>query len=192
MKKQLLIAAFVILSMISITAIMKENEQFDTLKELKEENEHLLKKVSKLESDLRDHTSTIGSLENRNRKLEEEVDTLKSNVSYQDFLKAKNTVESYKLAKTFNDAMQYFARVNGTGITTLDLEGNCPCYFGDYNWKPHVVTELKELRVQKGKILLTYSTKNQQDYQFIMTEAMGWNNVERVKEEWRIEAIKPQ
>ncbi|MHC0039389.1 hypothetical protein [Pseudoneobacillus sp. C159] len=195
MKKQFLIAAIAILFMISITAVIKENEQFDTLKELQVENKHLLGKVSKLESELRVARNNLGTLENRNRQLEEEVDTLTSSVSYQDFLLAKNTVESYKVAKTFDDATQYLGLVEGLGISSLDPELNCPCFISNYGkkleWKPHVVTELKEFKIEKGKILLTYKTKSQQDYQFMMTKALGWKSEDQV-EDWRIESIFAQ
>jgi hypothetical protein len=139
-------------------------------------------------------------LKNENKRLvenltylEKEVDALKSTIEYQDFNDAINTIESYKSTKTLKDTSKFLALNNGTGFTTLDREGNCPCTIsfkeGSIEWKPNTVLELMAFRVEKEKILLTYNTveETQHTYQFIMTMGPGRDDQE---EKWRIEGIR--
>ncbi|WP_286675849.1 hypothetical protein [Cytobacillus firmus] len=51
---------------------------------------------------------------------------------------------------------------DGQGYFTTDKAGNCPCGFGfngkGFEWIPNAVLDLKEFRIEKDKVYLTYNT----------------------------------
>jgi hypothetical protein len=124
--------------------------------------------------------------------------------TYQDLNDAISTVNSYKTAKTFDEASTYIAFDADIGGFSTVNEGNCPCFFNfnerAFEWKPNVIQNLSEFRTEKGKIILIFnSVQNEHTaYQFVMTKAAGWKHdksktigwVVDKEEKWRILEIK--
>lgn len=124
--------------------------------------------------------------------MEEEVESLRSAIEYQEFTAAINTIESYKASQSFQEASKFIAFKEGGGHITMDT-GNCPCEFGfngkGFEWVPNAVLDLKEFRIEKDKVYITYNTLEEikNNYQFVMTKSIG--RYDSVKK-WRIEEIK--
>jgi hypothetical protein len=191
-KMSLLILLFVIL----IITILDNRKLSDSLKTLKADKVKLTEEVVGMEKELK----FIEELQNKNKELEdslyhlgEEITAFKTPVAFQDFMDAKNTLESYKKVNTFEEATKYLARQNGLGFTTLDRESNCPCSISfngrSVEWLPHVLLELSNFRIEKEKIILTYQTVESLPvhFQFVMIKDIGV--VDPGEEKWRIKEI---
>ncbi|MEK3822493.1 hypothetical protein MKY20_25790, partial [Cytobacillus sp. FSL W8-0315] len=119
--------------------------------------------------------------------------TLSQGCEYKEFIAALSTIESYKASQSFQEATKFMAFKDGQGYFTTDKAGNCPCGFGfngkGFEWIPNAVLDLKEFRIEKDKVYLTYNTVEdiKTNYQFVMTKAIG--KYDSVKK-WRIEDIK--
>ncbi|KAB2331603.1 hypothetical protein F7731_18425 [Cytobacillus depressus] len=200
MKKNFKTHTLVLLLVLATIAILDNLRISDFVEEMQEDKDKLVDKVASLEKKLGISSNTSDELEKENKRLveslsqlEEEVAALKSTVEYQDFIDATSTIESYKAMETFKETWGFIALKNGTSFSTIDSIGNCPCGFTFYGkgfeWVPNTVLTLKEFRIEKEKILLTYNTVTdiKHNYQFVMTKAAGRNDkVGR----WRIEEIK--
>ncbi|QED50011.1 hypothetical protein FSZ17_05470 [Cytobacillus dafuensis] len=200
MKKNFKTYTLALLVVLATIAILDNLRISDLVEEMQEDKDKLADKVASLEKKLGISSNTSDELEKENKRLveslfqlEEEVDALKSTVEYQDFIDATSTIESYMAMETFKETWGFIALKNGTSFSMRDSVGNCPCSFAFYGksfeWVPNTVLTLKEFRIEKEKILLTYNTVAdiKHNYQFVMTKAAGRNDkVER----WRIEEIK--
>ncbi|RSD28417.1 hypothetical protein [Mesobacillus subterraneus] len=187
LKKEFLTWAIVLLLVIAGIAIFDNLRTSRLAAELQADRDGAAEKVSSLQVELENTLSEADELREEQKRLEEVVGDLeqknsamKSPVRYQDFKEAISAVEKYKSVDTFEDAIKFIALVNFTGFSTLDSEGTCPCSFSFVNrsieWKPNVITDLKEFTLEEGKIALTYQTtaKLRHDYQLIMTKAAGY------------------
>ncbi|MCS0670026.1 hypothetical protein [Cytobacillus firmus] len=90
----------------------------------------------------------------------------------------------------FEEENAFIAIKDGSGSYTRDSLGKCHCGFNGkgFEWIPNSVLDLKEFRIEKDKIRLTYQTVEEvkQDYQFVMSKAPGQYDSE---EKWRVEEI---
>jgi hypothetical protein len=204
--------AFIILLVLGTIFVLDYFDISRLVNNLQNDKNSLIEKASRLEKQNQKSSTEKEQLQNENKQLveqisqlEEEVKELKSFIQYQDFNDAISTVNSYKAAKTFFQAINYIA-FDGTTVTYsyLDFEGNCPCFFNfdglGFEWKPNVVGNLSEFRTKKGKIILIFnSVQNEHTtYQFVMTKAAGLKENKSSpigfdldkEEKWRILEIK--
>jgi regulator of replication initiation timing len=208
LKKNFKTYALVIVLIFTTIAIIDNLRISNVAEDLQKDKDNLVKQVANFEQDLGNSSNNLEELKKENELLTEdifdfkkEVDALKSPVNYQDFIDAISAVESYKDAESFNRAKEFFAFSKDTGFSTafstIDSAGNCPCGIsfrgGGIEWIPNTVLELKEFRIEREKIFLTYKTVEsiRRDYQFVMTKTktIGFSNNYKV-EKWGIEEIK--
>jgi regulator of replication initiation timing len=200
LKKNFKTYALVIVLIFTTIAIIDNLRISDVAEELQKDKDNLVKQVANFEQDLGNSSNNLEELEKENELLTEEisnfkkeVEVLKSPVNYQDFIDAISAVESYKEVESFIKTKEFFALSMYTSFSTTDRVGNCPCGIsfrtGGIEWMPNSVLELKEFRIERERIFLTYNTVEiiRHDYQFVMTKTKGYKDeVER----WRIEYIK--
>ncbi|MGM0835116.1 MAG: hypothetical protein ACQEV7_03095 [Bacillota bacterium] len=185
-KRDFILTAFIIIAVITAVSVIREQEAIEVKVGLQEENDKLVEQVSDYEKEFEKSSNTSKELEKENTRyagqislLKEEVEVLKSDVVYQDFLDAKETVEAYKEVETFGTASLFMAR--GVGKLVVDREGSCPCLFSfsalkSIVWKSNAVLGLRKFSMEDEKLLLTYNTVEEfeDDYQFVMTKKEGW------------------
>jgi hypothetical protein len=186
----------ILLVVIIIITILDNRKLSDSLKAQKKEKEVLTEKVAEMESELKFAEELEGKYKDWEDSLSvlgEELSALKTLVPYQDFMDAKNTVDTYKTINSFEEAAGFLALQNGTGLASLDREFNCPCSFSfngsNVEWFPNVVSELDKFRIDKDEIILTYQTVESlpHDYQFVMIKEFGMDNDNEKR--WRIKEI---
>ncbi|MEH7225281.1 hypothetical protein V7112_15840 [Bacillus sp. JJ1566] len=199
--KDFVTAGVVLLIAVTILAVMREQAIKEDYNGLQKDNEKLVEQIVKMEEELDGQSSSSKELEKENKrltedvlKLEGEVEALKTPVNYQDILEAIKLVESYKEAKSFEEASKFIAFNIGNGMTAQDSSLTCPCFFvfneKSVEWIQNAVHELETVRTEKDRIILTYNTvKDIGEYEFVMTKAMGRDDP---TEKWRIEKIKPE
>ncbi|MBE4910085.1 hypothetical protein IMZ08_18780 [Bacillus luteolus] len=196
MKKEYVYPALIFLLAITIISVMRAQEIKDDFRQLQVANEKFVEQVSTLEMEIEKHSSSSEKLEKENNrlteeisKLEEENETIKTSVNYQDFHEAVSTVESYKVAKTFEEAREYLLFANGLGYTKSD--DGCPCEISfngrGFKWFPNAVQELKEFSIEGDKIYLTYNTSEdiKRNYKFILAKGEYLDQLGK----WRIKLI---
>lgn len=213
MKRGFKTYTFIILLVLGTIFVLDYFDISRLVNNLQNDKNILIEKVSRLEKQNQKSSTETEQLQNENKQLgeqisqlKEEVKELKTFIQYQDLNDAISTVNSYKAAKTFFQANNYIA-FDGTGTvsySSLDFEGNCPCFFNfdglGFEWKPNVVGNLSEFRTEKGKIILIFtSVQNEHTaYQFVMTKATGLKENKSSpigfdldkEEQWRILEIK--
>ncbi len=202
LKKNLKTYGLIILAIFSTLAIIDNLRISDVADNLEKDNAKLVADITSLEKKLENSSKTSEELLNENEELvektanlEDDIVGLKTSLAYQDFIEAMNTIESYKSASTIKEARDLVAFNHGSGYSTIDREGNCPCFmsFRMYGkaveWKPNMILSLKEFRIDKDKVLLTYRTGEEfkDDYQFIMFKSTLNKDQE---ERWMIDEIK--
>ncbi|USK32583.1 hypothetical protein LIT25_18555 [Bacillus sp. F19] len=198
MKKNFKTYALLIVLIFTTIAIIDNLRISNVAEELKKDKENLVKQVATFKQDLGNSSNNLEELKQENElltedisNLEKDIEGLKSPVTYQDFLNAISTVESYKDVESFNKTSEFynfFSSSKNIGFSPKDSAGNCPCSVGEIEWMPNSVLELREFRIDKERIFLTYNTveKIKNDYQFVMIKTKeSYDNVER----WRIEEI---
>ncbi|MCM3595605.1 hypothetical protein M4D55_07385 [Metabacillus idriensis] len=198
MKKNFKTYALLIVLIFTTIAIIDNLRISNVAEELQKDKDNLVKQVANFEQDLGNSSSNLKELKRENElltddisNLEKDIEDLKSPVTYQDFLNAISTVESYKDVESFNKTSEFynfFSSSKNIGFSPKDSAGNCPCSVGKIEWMPNSVLELREFRIDKERIFLTYNTveKIKNDYQFVMIKTKeSYDNVER----WRIEEI---
>ncbi|UQX57111.1 hypothetical protein M5V91_28610 (plasmid) [Cytobacillus pseudoceanisediminis] len=191
---------FVILLIIAALAIFDSINSSNVAEDVRKEKDKLASKVTRLEKENENRSNLFvevreekEDLEENLSQMEEEVESLRSAFEYQEFTAAIDTIESYKASQSFQEATKFMAFKAGQGYFTTDKAGNCPCGFGfngkGFEWIPNAVLDLKEFRIEKDKVYLTYNTVEdiKNNYQFVMTKAIG--RYDSVKK-WRIEDIK--
>lgn len=185
-KRDFILTAFIILAVVTAISVIREQEAIDARVGLREDNNKLVEQVSDFEKEFEKSSNTSKELEEENTRyaeqissLKEEVEALKSAIVYQDFLDAKDTIEGYKEAETFEAASLFMA--GGVGKGMVNREGTCPCLFSfsatkSIVWKSNAVLGLREFSMEDEKLLLTYNTVEEveDDYQFVMTKEEGW------------------
>ena len=199
-KKDFKVSALIILLVITAIALLDNARTADSAAKLEEDKNRLEKKVTSLEKEIERRSRMTDDLKNENdtlavnlSNLEEEVAAAQSSVRYQDFMDAIDVVETYKAVEDFEEVIELIVVDNFTSIGTLDKEGNCPCNinfkYSNLDWKPGVVMNLSEFRIEKEKILLTYLTVEnlESNYQFVLTRSDGFYDM---TEKWRIEDIR--
>lgn len=199
-KKDFKTSALIILLVITAIALMDNARTADSAAKLEEDKSRLEKKVARLEEDIEKRSKMTEDLKNENdtlavnlSNLEEEVAASQSSVRYQDFLDAIDVVETYKAAGDFEEVFELIGVDNFTSFGFFDQDYNCPCNirfkYSNLDWKPGVVMNLSEFSIEKGKILLTYLTVENQEsnYQFVLTRSGGYDDM---AEKWRIEEIR--
>jgi len=115
-KRDFILTAFIILAVVTTISVIREQEAIDAKVGLQEVNNKLVEQVSDFEKKFEKSSNTSKELEEENTRyaeqissLKDEVEVLKSAVVYQDFLDAKETVEAYKKAETFEAASLFMA-----------------------------------------------------------------------------------
>lgn len=163
------------------------------------QNQKLVEQISDLEKKLEHSNNISDELEKKNKrlledtaKLEDEI-KLRESIDFQAFMDAINTIESYKMADTFNEARKYISYK--VGISTKDRQGTCPCKWGFESglteWNPHIVMNLRTFTAKKEEIILTYSTKDEKhDYQFVLLKEEGHPFMPQSKEGWKIKNME--
>ncbi|WP_144478905.1 hypothetical protein [Cytobacillus oceanisediminis] len=211
MKRGFKTYTFIILLVLGTIFVLDYFDISRLVNNLQNDKNILIEKVSRLEKQNQKSSTETEQLQNENKQLgeqisqlKEEVKELKTFIQYQDLNDAISTVNSYKAAKTFFQANNYIAFDGTVSYSYLDLEGNCPCFFNfdglGFEWKPNVVGNLSEFRTEKGKIILIFtSVQNEHTaYQFVMTKATGLKENKSSpigfdldkEEQWRILEIK--
>ncbi|MCM3597229.1 hypothetical protein M4D55_15750 [Metabacillus idriensis] len=194
-KRTYVFIAFLIL----LAMIITDNLRMDNVaEELQNEKDKLSEQVSAFKQDKAKRLNQIEETMNENERLksniselEKEIESIKSPVSYKDFLEAVRTVEEYKGEESFGKAIDYFAYSMYTNFGTI--KGNCPCSVSFRNraieWRPNSVLDLEEFKIEGERIFLTYKTSEMigYDYQFAMIKSKGFND-EAIS--WRIEYIR--
>lgn len=182
-----------VLFIIAAIAILDSLNNSEVAEGLQKEKEMLVKKVKNLEKEFVNSSNLSDELFKENKQLKGEFETLKSPIQYQDFAEAINVIEAYKASQSFEEAIEFIAFNIGYGYFTADKERKCPCAF-DFNgkgfeWIPNAVLDLKEFRIEKDKIYLTYNTVQdvKNNYKFVMTKAIGKGD--EVKG-WKIEEFE--
>ncbi|MGA5690652.1 hypothetical protein [Cytobacillus pseudoceanisediminis] len=191
---------FVILLITAALAIFDSINSSNVTEDVRKEKDKLASKVTRLEKENENRSNLFvevreekEELEENLSQMEEEVESLRSAIEYQEFTAAINSIESYKASQSFQEATKFMAFKDGQGYFTTDKAGNCPCGFGfngkGFEWIPNAVLDLKEFRIEKDKVYLTYNTAEdiKTNYQFVMTKAIG--KYDSVKK-WMIEDIK--
>ncbi|EFV74315.1 hypothetical protein HMPREF1013_05454 [Bacillus sp. 2_A_57_CT2] len=191
---------FVILLITAALAIFDSINSSNVTEDVRKEKDKLASKVTRLEKENENRSNLFvevreekEELEENLSQMEEEVESLRSAIEYQEFTAAINSIESYKASQSFQEATKFMAFKDGQGYFTTDKAGNCPCGFGfngkGFEWIPNAVLDLKEFRIEKDKVYLTYNTAEdiKTNYQFVMTKAIG--KYDSVKK-WIIEDIK--
>ncbi|MBX9976404.1 hypothetical protein [Cytobacillus firmus] len=200
MRRSYKIYAFVVLLIIAVLAVFDSLNSSNAAEDVRKEKDALVQKITTLEKENENKSNLFNevreekkSLEENLSQLEEEVETLRSSIEYKEFIAALSTIESYKASQSFQEATKFMAFKDGQGYFTTDKAGNCPCGFGfngkGFEWIPNAVLDLKEFRIEKNKVYLTYNTVEdiKTNYQFVMTKAIGkYDSVRK----WRIEDIK--
>jgi len=198
MRRSYTIYAFVVLLIIAVLAIIDGLNNSNAAENLRKEKNELVEKVAKLKKDYENSANLLDDvkkdkkqLEENLSQIEEEVKAFRSSIEYKEFTAAINTIESYKATQSFEEANDFIALKDGVGSYTT--EGNCPCGFflseKGFEWIPNVVLDIKEFRIEKDKVYLTYNTVGDvnNNYQFVLTKEVGRNEM---VEKWRIEDIK--
>ncbi|WP_342025949.1 hypothetical protein AADC60_04040 [Cytobacillus pseudoceanisediminis] len=200
MRRSYKIYAFVVLLIIAVLAVFDSLNSSNAAEDVRKEKDALVQKVTRLEKENENKSNLFNevreekkSLEENLSQLEEEVGTLRTAIEYKEFIAALSTIESYKASQSFQEATKFMAFKDGQGYFTTDKAGKCPCGFGfngkGFEWIPNAVLDLKDFRIEKDKVYLTYNTVEdiKTNYQFVMTKAIG--KYDSVKK-WRIEDIK--
>lgn len=199
MKKEIVLGLIVFLVAITLFSVLRESDVKSVASNLEDENEKLMKQIEQAELELTEKTNELQVFSEENQELtdnltalNQEITLLKTSTEYQDFRDAIHTVESYKSARTFNDAKEYITR--GVAYSSADSKGNCPCGFllsethSTFEWNPNVVQELVQFRIEGDQIFLTYST-TEDNYQFELIKEQE-ETAQDLK--WRIRAITTQ
>lgn len=199
-KKDFKVSALVILLVVMAIALLDNARTADFAARLVEDKNRLEKKVASLEEENERQSRMIDDLKYENdtsavnlSTLEEELASAQSSVQYEDFMEAISVVETYKAAGEFTEVIDLIAFGNFTSFTFRDLEDNCPCSitfkYSNFDWSPGVVLNLKEFSINKDKIILTYLTVEDQEYnyQFVLTRSDGYYDR---TEKWGIEEIR--
>ncbi|MCM3393228.1 hypothetical protein [Cytobacillus oceanisediminis] len=200
MRRSYKIYAFVVLLIIAVLAVFDSINSSNVAEDVRNEKDKLVSEVTRLKKENENRSNLFNELREEKEVLEEnlshieeEVDSLRAAIEYKEFTAAINTIESYKASQSFQEATKFMAIKDGQGYFTTDEAGNCPCGFGFngkvFEWIPNAVLELKEFRIEKDKVYLTYNTVEdiKNNYQFVMIKAIG--RYDSVKK-WRIEDIK--
>ena len=183
MKRNYISFGIIILLIFATLIVFREpNVEAVKLDKIHEENEKLTNEISHLEEILEESDYKVEELKKEKEQLaerlfqlEEGVESLKG-VKYQDLNGAIETVESYKNAKTIEEAMESLPKVN----YFLLSDGDCPCTFtfGTHvlDWIPNGVLDLREFTIEKDNILLTYNTSEEirRDYEFVIVKEDEW------------------
>ncbi|MBN8204206.1 hypothetical protein [Bacillus sp. NTK034] len=192
MKKNYKTYAFAVLLIIAILAIMDGVNNSNAAEELRKEKDRLAEKAASFEKEYENNAKMLDEARKETAELEKEIESLSSAIEYKEFSAAIKTIESYKALQSFEEANAFMARIDGSGYYTGERSGKCHCGFifnGEgFEWIPNSVLDLKEFRIEKDKISLTYQTVEEvkQDYQFVMVKAPGQYDRE---EKWRVEEI---
>lgn len=180
--------------------IITDNLRMDNVaEELQNEKDKLSEQVSAFKQDKAKRLNQIEETMNENERLksniselEKEIESIKSPVSYKDFLEAVRTVEEYKGEESFGKAIDYFAYSMYTNFGTT--KGTCPNSVsfrnrGAIDWCPNSVLDLEEFKIEGERVFLTYKTTEmiEYNYQFAMIKSKGFND-EAIS--WRIEYIR--
>ncbi|MCM3707958.1 MULTISPECIES: hypothetical protein [Cytobacillus] len=190
----------VILLIIAALAIFDSINSSNVAEDVRKEKAKLASKVTRLENENENRSNLFVEVKEEKEDLaenlfqmEEEIESLRSAIKYQEFTAAIDAIKSYKASQSFQEATKFLAIKDGQGYYTTDKEGKCPCGFGfngtAFEWIPNAVLDLKEFRIEKDKVYLTYNTVEdiKNNYQFVMTKAIGrYDSVRK----WRIEDIK--
>lgn len=198
MRRSYKIYAFVVLLIIAVLAVFDSINSSNVAEDVRNEKDKLVSEVTRLKKEIENRSNLFNEVREEKEVLEEnlsqmgeEVEALRSAIEYKEFTAAINTIESYKATQSFEEANEFIALKDGVGSYTI--EGNCPCGFflseKGFEWIPNSVLEIKEFRIEKDKVYLTYNTVEdvKNNYQFVLSKAVGRNEM---VEKWRIEDIK--
>ncbi|MBU9721308.1 MULTISPECIES: hypothetical protein [Bacillaceae] len=176
----------VLLVIVTFFIFREPSQESIQLEELQQQMDYLINENGRLEDALTESSALVNELQKENKEQADVIADLNDTplmIDYRVFSDAIETVESYKQAEDFEEAMKYFS--SNVGMAQFEEEHNV-IVFNDnlIDWRPNAIEELREFTIADDQLILTYSADRgiRHWYGFVMVK----------EDEWKIDEIKLQ